>query len=85
MFHGLALSWGYEDGSDFSPLSESIITPTLDFNPNGIFLGYSLFPQSRVRVSLESYSKDFAFGLGFVPQSIVVSSPYSPRSLVSWL
>ena len=51
----------------------------------GSFLGLGLFPQPRVRVSLGSYPKGFAFGLGLVPQSVVASSPSSLGSLASWL
>ena len=45
---------GYKSGSDFSPLSKSVITQTLNFDPNGILLGVEYIPPttSRSRILL---------------------------------
>ena len=73
---------GYEDGSDFSPFSRTIMALTWILILVGSFLGLGLFPQPQVGVSPRSFPKGFAFGLGLVPQSVTASSPSSLGSLV---
>ena len=73
----------HKDGYDFSSFSKLIMVSTLDFDPSGILLGIGSIPQPRVGVPPGSFLKGFTSGLGLVPQSVAMSSPSSPRSLVS--
>ena len=49
---------GYEHRCSFSPLSNSVMVPTLDFDLNGIFLGVGSVPQ----IVSQSISKIFPEG-----------------------